>query len=161
MTDDLPLESRGRRRGERRRPGLRSALLSLVRSRRRGDRRREAGATYVDWHGPWSLVAALGIVLLSVVDAFLTGLLVSRGGRELNPLMAWLLDAGFEVFFAVKFLLTAGCVVLLLIHRRFPVAGRLTAYHLVAAVLLGYVALIHYELGLLRQAGVPLPVPPG
>ncbi len=132
--------------------------MALVRGRRRGERRAgAAGEGYVDRHGPWPLVAALGVVLLSVADAFLTGILVSHGARELNPLMAWLLDAGFGVFFAVKFVLTAFCVVVLVLHLRFRVLGPLTSYHAVAALLLAYAILFFYELGLVHRIGLRLP----
>jgi len=47
------------------------------------------------------LIAAL-IVALGVVDAWVTGLVLKAGGREANPLMAWLQKVAPKYWEAMK-----------------------------------------------------------
>jgi hypothetical protein len=81
---------------------------------------------------------ALVIVILNLVDAFGTLRNVARGADELNPLMAWLLDAGPRAFFAGKFLLAAAGVVGILAcgrtrAARFALVGILLPLYLLVA----------------------------
>jgi hypothetical protein len=72
-------------------------------------------------HGSKTFAAVMIIVLLSVLDAYLTLDLVNRGAEELNPIMAYYLKQGPLTFFAVKYLLTwaALAVILPLKETRF------------------------------------------
>lgn len=55
----------------------------------------------------WILVVA-AFVALNTADLGLTFLVVARGGAELNPVMAHLLDAGWESAAAFKAVVTLG-----------------------------------------------------
>ncbi len=55
------------------------------------------------------------IVLLSIVDAYLTLVLVNHGAVELNPIMAFYLKWGPLAFFGIKYFLTCAAVILFLI----------------------------------------------
>lgn len=143
-----------RYRVERRQRLLRTAIYSVFMNRRRGERRAELQHVpqYVDVHEPWVLLVALGVVLLSVTDAYFTMALLSMGAIEVNPVMAYALEFGGLTFFASKMLLTAGGVALVVQHKKFRLLNRLSGYQVLSSMLLIYVCLVTYQLYLLRDA---------
>jgi hypothetical protein len=144
-------ESNRRQGWERRRTTWRTFALGAVHARRRDGRRGEDAHHFVDWHEAYLLVPVVSILLLSVADAFLTLKLLSLGGSEINPIMAWLLETNMHWFAAVKMTLT-GLGVLVLVA-----VGRARVFRLVRVVNIlhwffaAYVALIGYEWLLLNQ----------
>ncbi len=139
-----------RDRQERRKIGLKSMIYAFFYSRRRELRRDgEVVVYYTDWYGVPLFVLAVGIALLCVADAFFTLELITRGGSELNPFMAYLLDRGMYIFVGVKMALTIGAVMLLILHQRFAFFLKVRAVHILLATFIGYAALIAYELTLL------------
>ena len=120
----------------------------LFRSRRVSDRALSA----VDWHHAQWLAIALLIVLFSCGDSFLTLLLVERGAREVNPLMAPLVAGSAATFAGVKIALTGAGVVLLTQLARIRAFGRIPVGVVLYLVLALYSALMFYEFHLL---GVP------
>jgi hypothetical protein len=115
--------------------------------RREEDRRR---LPYTDQYSRRLLLSALLLILLCVADALYTIQHVSEGGFELNPLMDNLLQRGPFLFFAVKFILTALGVFLLVIYRHHPL-GLL----MFGGAVLVYGALFFYQIFLfyLRSMG--------
>jgi hypothetical protein len=107
----------------------------------------------VDWHPPHWLAVALLIVLLSVVDAFLTLTLLSHGAREVNPFMASLVAGSGRGFAFWKLGLTIFGVVTLVLLARVPLVGRLRVGALLYAVLALYLCLVAYEWALLQPIG--------
>jgi len=104
----------------------------------------------IDWHEPYLLFLSVAILLLSVVDAFLTLTLLTLGATEANPLMAFVLDHHPQLFALSKMGFTGiGVLVLVAVAR-----ARVFRVMKVGAVLQGlfvaYVALIAYEWWLLR-----------
>ena len=98
-----------RRSGRDRRSGhVPFASRYLLIGRRKGQRRKEDRLTYrvPDRFSPKTYAAIYLIIILSVLDAFFTVDLVSRGATELNPVMAYYLSHGPIVFFWTKYLLT-------------------------------------------------------
>lgn len=85
--------------------------------RRLEDRRK---SPYVDKYSTRLFLFCMFILFLCVGDAFMTLVHLSRGGRELNPLMEGLLQKGTMTFFWVKYLLSSLCVVLLVIYVHYP-----------------------------------------
>lgn len=136
----------------RRQQTLRGLLCSMYRNRRTYDRRSDIQwrGHYVDSHGLWLLVIALGVMLLSIVDAYFTLLLLQSGAEEVNPFLNWLLNIDHQLFFVVKLAITGVCVVWLVMHQRFRVFGVLRVYHMLAASLLLYLKLIYHQLDLLH-----------
>jgi hypothetical protein len=65
---------------------------------------------------------ALCIVVGSALDALLTMHHIQRGGSELNPLMALVLDHGFPAFIGMKMVLTIGGVWVLVRYRSIKLA---------------------------------------
>jgi Domain of unknown function (DUF5658) len=74
-------------------------------------------------HGPRLVAAILVVVMLSVLDAFLTIELIHRGAKEANPVMAYYLSLGPLVFFLVKYFLTAASILLVLIYKNVRLFG--------------------------------------
>ncbi len=56
----------------------------------------------LDWHSAHLLAVAIGILLLSVADAFLTLVLLQAGAAEMNPIMALLVYRSVAAFAALK-----------------------------------------------------------
>lgn len=136
---------------DRRQRVLRTALYSLVMGRRRGERRRGVlpAVAYVDVHEPLLLFLSLGIVAMSVMDAFLTLSLLHLGAEEANPFMALLLEHSVTMFLAVKYAATALGVVSLVMHKRYTVLRIFDGYRLLGAVFVMYVGLMCYEVSML------------
>lgn len=140
------------RRTPRRQRSLQGLLCSTYRNRRTYDRRSDIRRRghYVDRHGLWLLVMGLGVMLLSIADAYLTLVLLQFGAEELNPFLDWLLRIDQQLFFIVKLALTGFCIVWLVHHQRFRVFGVLRVHHMLAASLLLYLGLIYHQLHLLQ-----------
>ncbi len=151
FNDSAQIEEANRRaRNERRKTGLKSMIYAMFYSRRRETRRDgEEVAYYTDWYSAPLFVLAVSVALLCVADAFFTLELIRRGGSELNPFMAFLLDKGLYLFVGVKMALTIGAIVLLVLHQRFSFFRRVRAAHVLLFTFLGYAVLIGYELTLL------------
>ena len=74
---------------DRRNFGWHTVVFGFLRSRRRVLRRHsDADVIFVDWHHPWLFFLAVGTMLLSCIDAFLTLILIDLGMIEANPFMA-------------------------------------------------------------------------
>lgn len=106
-------------------PGRRRTL------RRKADRCR---FFLFDFYSPKLFVAIVLVLMLSVVDALLTLWLVSEGAQELNPVMAYFLNFGSDIFLLSKYLITAASVVIVVLLNyitfqrvRFPM-GELLRY---------------------------------
>ncbi len=129
--------------------------FASIRGKRREGRRAEDRRRpfYVDRYAPRLLVVVSAVLLLSVLDAFLTLRLVALGGREINPIMDFFLQAGAVPFLAVKYALTVGGLVMLLVHKNFyVVVGRFRVKYLLPLLFAGYVLLILWECYLLYLA---------
>jgi Domain of unknown function (DUF5658) len=148
-TGQHPIAPERRNRPERRRTGGKSMFYALFFTRRRDQRRDEAIAYYTDWYGVPLFLLAVGIVLLCVADAFFTLQLISHGGTELNPFMAFLLDKGLYFFVGIKMALTVAAIIVLVMHQRFAFFRSLRALHVLLITFIGYGVLIAYELTLL------------
>jgi Domain of unknown function (DUF5658) len=121
---------------------------------RRGDDHRFHA---LDWHSSHLLAVAIGILLFSVVDAFLTVVLLQGGAREVNPIMAALIYRSVAVFTALKMGLTSLCTVLMVCLARYRFMRKLRVQWLLYGVLLAYVCLISYEVWMLKSP-VQLPI---
>jgi hypothetical protein len=101
-------------------------------------------------HGSKTLAAVLLIILLSVVDAYLTLILVSRGAEELNPVMAYYLDQGPFAFFLVKYFLTCVSVMLILSMREAKLFGlRIHRKFLLCLFIITLAIVVNWELMML------------
>ncbi len=144
-----------RSQGDRRRRIWWALLYGGFRPRRRAPSRRLGEARYqsLDWHDSHLLAVALGIVILSVVDAFLTLALMQAGAVEVNPLMALVLYRDVATFAAVKMALTGSSVLSMVALARYRLLRVFRVDVLMYAALAGYCALIGYEWRLLDGLG--------
>lgn len=85
-----------------------TVFFGFCRSRRHYLRREDdADAVFIDRHHPWLFFLAVGTMLLSCLDAFMTLQLLERGMIEANPFMAAILGQGVAAFTNVKLSMTA------------------------------------------------------
>ena len=100
--------------------------------RRDEDRRRHI---YVDQYSLGFFILLMSILLLGTADAFLTLHHVHvNNAEELNPIMDFFLGIGPKIFFNVKYILTALCLMVLCLHKNLPIVK----------YLLGVVFLIYF-----------------
>jgi hypothetical protein len=93
---------------------------------------------------------ALGILVLSALDAALTLTLMQHGASEANPLLRPLIEHDRHEFINLKLLLTAVPLVLLVAHSRFVIYRYIRVERIIHGLLLVYLVVIAYELLLLN-----------
>lgn len=138
-------ESDRRSGDDRRALSARTFFQGGLTPRRRGGRRAGEHHVLVDWHEPHLLFLALTILILSVLDAFLTLTLLTQGAHEANPILAWLLDNHPGLFAVVKMSLTGGGVLVLVAMARATVFRVVRVVTIMHGFTLAYVALVYYE----------------
>lgn len=139
------------RRHDRRRLSVKTFLGTLFINRRREIRREEDQLnSYIDWYGPWPLVATTSIILMSCLDAFFTLILINNGAVEMNVFMDWLIQKDFQTFTTVKIVATSLAIIVLLLHLNFRVYRIFVVRYLMYAMVPMYMALIIYEITLLN-----------
>jgi hypothetical protein len=135
-----------------------SILYGSFKPRRRRPSRRLDESRYhsLDWHSAHLLAVSIGILLLSVADAFLTVTLLAGGAVEINPVMAAVIGRSAGLFAGVKMALTGSGVMLLVVLARYRFM-RLVRVDIAMYVLLaGYLTLLCYEFWMLRDVVPPL-----
>lgn len=130
---------------ERRQFSWRTVFYGFTFSRRHAHRRdNDSEVIFLDWHHPWLFFLAVGTMLLSCADAFLTLQLLERGMIEANPFMKGLMDYGTGVFISSKLTMTAlGIFVLVFLAKahflnRFRTGLFLTLFFTIYACLVCY-----------------------
>lgn len=148
-----PRTQERRNRADRRRRPWWSICYGSFNPRRRTPPRRADESRYqsLDWHSSHLLAVAIGILLLSITDAFLTLMLLQGGAAEVNPLMALLVYRNVAAFAALKIALTAVCTVSMVILARYRFMRLLRVEWALYGVLTLYVGLIGYEIWMLKS----------
>jgi hypothetical protein len=120
--------------------------------RRRTPPRRldDSGFHSLDWHSAHLLAVAIGILLLSVLDAFLTMMLLQGGADEVNPVMAVLIYRSVAMFAALKMGMTSLGVVLMVFLARYRFMRLLRVEWVLYGVLAAYVGLVCYEVWIIK-----------
>jgi hypothetical protein len=137
----------GRAALDRRNFSWRTAAYGFVLSRRRNSRRlAEGDVIFLDWHHPWLFFLAVGTMILSSADAFLTLQLIERGMSEVNPVMLALLGLGTATFAAVKLAITASGILVLVFLAKVNFLNRFRTGLFLTAFFSGYATLVCYEL---------------
>jgi len=132
---------------DRRNFGWRTVFFGYLRSRRRVTRRDcETESIYTDWHHPWLFFLAVGTMLLSCVDAFLTLILIDLGMIEANPFMASLLGKSTAVFAAVKMTLTGLSILMLVFLAESRFFNRFRTGLFLTTFFAGYACLVTFEI---------------
>ena len=152
----LPMEGRGMDRvqarscrrvmPERRIFSWRTVLFGFLRSRRLASRR-ESNAIdlFLDWHHPWLFFIALGIMVLSCVDAVFTLRLISHGMIEANPVMAAAMSQGTAIFISAKVAMTGVAILILVYFSNVNLLNLLRTGLLLTLFFCFYCCLICYE----------------
>ncbi|MDH3588537.1 MAG: hypothetical protein OEQ74_03965 [Gammaproteobacteria bacterium] len=129
----------------------RTIVHSFFRPRRqRVNRAADARNHYVDHHPQSTVWLCAGIVCLAAVDAFLMLYYNDIGVRQLNGLVATLIDTGRGVYVAAKLVGTAACLLLIVSVSNLKVFRLLPARNMLYILFFGYLA---YILILLRHFG--------
>ena len=81
------------------------------------------GIKFVDEYDHAFMGVIIFLVILSIIDGFMTLHLLDQGAHEINPLMSFCLDLGPWFFLASKFLLTCSGVMCLLVVSNSQVFG--------------------------------------
>lgn len=113
-----------RRRHADRRDGPTPFWSAFVgrRRRRHGRRAGERDGIYVDRFTRRDVLLVVAILLLNIFDALFTLIWLQRGGAEGNPLMVFLLEYGNSAFLVQKCLVVGAWLLLLVVHKNFPLA---------------------------------------
>ncbi len=149
--DDTFIESRDlaerRADDERRDFSWRTVFFGFMRSRRRDLRRNEdAGVIFLDWHHPWLFFLAVGIMLLSCADAFLTLTLMQHGMIEANPFMDSMLSQGTAAFAVSKIVMTGTGILILVFLAKSRFMNRLRTGLFLTFFFSFYCCLVCYEI---------------
>ena len=135
-----------------------SVVYGSFNPRRRSSSRRHNDSRFhaPDWHSSHLLAVAMGIVLLSVVDAFLTLALLQGGAAEVNPIMAALIYRSVAAFATLKMGMTGAGVILMVFLAQYRFMRLVRVEWVLYGVLLTYLGLIGYEIWMLKG---PLDLP--
>jgi hypothetical protein len=141
------VESEERADDERRRFSWRTVFFGFTLSRRHTHRRdADSDVIFLDWHHPWLFFLAVGTMLLSCADAFLTLLLIDRGMIEANPVMQATLNRGTGFFISTKLLMTAIGIFVLVFLAKAHFLNRFRTGLFLTAFFSAYACLVCYEL---------------
>jgi hypothetical protein len=144
----IRLGERRRRQDRRRRHVLFTDWRWALAGRRERSRRGWEAAEYgVDRYDGQLLVLAIGILVLSCLDAAFTLVLLGRGvASEANPLMRLLISHDQQVFVNLKVVLTGAAVVFMVALADWRFVRLVRVRHIMIAALLAYGALVGFEL---------------
>lgn len=140
-------------RQDRRHNHRQAAIQSFYKKRRTARRRvcDRKKPVYIDIHDPKTVMLALGIMLMSICDAFFTMRLLSYGSEELNPVLAALIEIDLTLFLFIKFFITGAAVSFLVMHRFHLILNRVSGQQLLVLCALIYMVLIAYEINMVRH----------
>lgn len=131
---------------ERRTFTWRTVFYGFLRSRRRKIRRgADDDIVFLDWHHPWLFFLAVGTMLLSCIDAFMTLRLLDAGMIETNPFMAALLGQGTTAFTIGKIVLTGVSILALVFLAKARFLNRFRTGALLTVIFSFYCCLVCYE----------------
>jgi hypothetical protein len=123
-----------------------SVIYGNVKPRRRAPQRRiDDGYQSRDWHSSHLLAVAMGILLLSAADAFMTVTLLAGGAVEVNPVMAAVVYQSAGVFATLKMSLTGAGVILLVFLARYRFMRVIAVGTVMYAIFIAYAGLLGYE----------------
>ncbi|MHC4945573.1 MAG: DUF5658 family protein [Planctomycetota bacterium] len=108
-------------------------------------RAQEATGAYVDLYSQKLVLFLLIFFTLTVIDSVSTLIYLEKGGREFNPVAQWMIDRGDTFFILCKGILTAICILFIMVHKNFKYSRfaiftgfsfyfLLTIYHIVLQI---------------------------
>ena len=122
--------------------------------RERSRRDEDRGKAYIfDRYNQKLFLAITAILILSILDAMLTLVVIQRGARELNPVMAYFLEHGTLTFIIAKYILTSiGVLILLIFKNVFLTKIKIYTHSLFPCVIFVFMTVIAWELFLIYSA---------
>jgi hypothetical protein len=133
---------------DRRRNPSSPGSICLLGGKRKHVRRAEDAKRgyYVDLYSKRSVFIISTILIMSIIDGYLTLSLVEQGAMEANPIMRFYLQLNTPLFLCVKYVVSYMSVFLLLIHKNFYVFKTSISVKQVILGILGiYAGLIVWE----------------
>lgn len=125
----------------------RTVVYGFALSRRLVHRREvDTEVIFLDRHHPWLFFLAVGTMLLSSVDAFLTLQLIEKGMIEANPVMHAAMIRGTGFFISSKLSLTALGIFALVYLAKSHFLNRFRTGLFLTAFFSAYACLVCYEL---------------
>jgi hypothetical protein len=122
---------------------------ALIGGRRRNARRKEDRIKYmvVDFYSSRLWITLLSIMVLTLVDAYLTILLIDMGiVKEVNPIMAFYLSYGPRSFVAMKVVFTAVPLFFFCLCKDFSI----TKISVASSIMI-YLSIVIYELAIIYR----------
>ena len=145
--DRFDTDAERRRAEDRREETWRAFVYGNFRPRRREGRRETDKHLFLfDWYEPRVLYVALGVLLLSCIDALFTLNLLNLGAAEANIILASVLEHSMEWFLACKISLTGVSLIVLVavVRRRF--FKSCSVEHLLQFFFAAYLLVIGYQI---------------
>ena len=131
---------------DRREFGWRTVFFGFTRSRRHAPRREvDSEVLFLDWHHPWLFFLAVGTMIFSCLDAFMTLQLLEHGMYEANPVMAAIMSQSTMAFAASKMALTGVGIMMLVFMAKARFMNRVRTGLILTAFFLFYACLVCYE----------------
>ncbi|MEM7431852.1 MAG: DUF5658 family protein [Pseudomonadota bacterium] len=138
---------------DRRTFGWRTVFYGFLRSRRHAFRRgEEREVMFLDWHHPWLFFLAVGTMIMSCLDAFMTLRLLDLGMVEINPVMAAIMGQGTAHFAASKMVLTGTGILTLVFLAKARFLNRFRTGLFLTLFFSFYACLVCYEFVYLMAA---------
>jgi hypothetical protein len=104
------------------------------------------GIKFVDAYDPALMGFIILLLILSILDGFMTLHLLNHGAREINPIMSSCLESGPWFFLSSKFLLTCfGAMCLLVVSNSYVFGNRLHVRDIFPAMLVLYLMMIVWD----------------
>lgn len=131
---------------DRRQFTWRTVFYGFLRSRRHSHRRDiDAEILFIDWHHPWLFFLAVGTMIFSCLDAFMTLQLLDRGMYEANPVMRAIMGHGTTAFAVSKMLLTGTSIMILVFLAKAQFMNRFRTGLFLTIAFSFYACLVCYE----------------
>ncbi len=145
-----PEQRRNRERRRQLRPFSIPGLCGRRKTLRRMDDR-VGGEEVSDAYPSALLFITIAILLLCALDAHNTLIILELGGKEVNPLMDFLIRTDHHLFVAGKFMLTGAGVLLFVGYHHVSLWRRFKVRYILYALLVLYLFLILYQWILLAR----------
>ena len=131
---------------DRRNFSWRTIAYGFALSRRHFPRREaDTEVIFLDRHHPWLFFLAVGIMIFSCLDAFMTLQLLERGFYEANPIMAAIMSQGTTAFAVTKMAMTGTSILILVFLAKARFMNRVRTGLILTIFFSLYCCLICYE----------------
>lgn len=129
----------------RKRPTPAVSAYAFGKGRRYSVDSRVKDGGFVDLYSQRLAIMLLLFFFFTVVDSVSTLIYLDKGGKEMNPVAQWMIDQGDEFFILVKGVVSALCILFVMIHKNFRYSqiaiilgftfySTLTLYHIILQI---------------------------